>query len=194
MDVKKINFIAILLLFITGFLQGCMNAAITGSQAVYNRHNIQTSLNDHYVTFKAEREIYLDTDRFQNTRVSISSFNGVVLLTGQVTDPEQKQDIEQIVRKIPNVDEVHNVIQVSAPPSALVQLSDTWITTKIKSKLIATDGIDPSQIKIITENGTVYLIGNVPRKQADAAVELARTTDGVQDVVTLFGYVQINKT
>ena len=184
----------ILILLTCSFLQSCMNAAVSSAQAVYNRHTIQTTLNDHYVAMKSEREIYLDNNRFQNTHVSVSSFNGVVLLAGEVPEPEQKQEIEQIVKKISEADEIHNLITITPPISPLIQLSDTWITTKIKSKLIATNGVDPGQIKVITENGTVYLMGIIPREQAAIAIDLARTTEGVQDVVTIFGYLQISKT
>jgi len=176
------------------FLQSCaMNAAVTGAQAVYSRHNIQASLNDHYITMKAERAIYVDTDRFQDTSVSISSFNGVVLITGQVENAAQRVEIERIVRKIPGVREIHNVVILSKPVSALTRVSDAWITTKIKTKLIAMNDIDPSQIKIVTENGVVYLIGIVPAEQADIAVDLARTTEGVQSVVKVFSYIRISK-
>ena len=144
----------IFILLTCGFLQSCMNAAVSSAQAVYNRHTIQTSLNDHYVAIKAEREIYLDNNRFKNTYVSISSFNGVVLLAGQVPEPEQKQEIEQIVKKISEADEIHNLITIAPPISPLIQLSDAWITTKIKSKLIATNDFYPTQIKIFTENSS----------------------------------------
>ena len=184
----------ILILLTCSFLQSCMNAAVSSAQAVYNRHTIQTTLNDHYVAMKSEREIYLDNNRFQNTHVSVSSFNGVVLLAGEVPEPEQKQEIEQIVKKISEADEIHNLITITPPISPLIQLSDTWITTKIKSKLIATNGVDPGQIKVITENGTVYLMGIIPREQAAIAIDLAKTTEGVQDVVTIFGYLSISKT
>src|SRR3990167_3537116 len=183
----------ILILLTCSFLQSCMNAAVSSAQAVYNRHTIQTTLNDYYVAMKSEREIYLDNNRFQNTHVSVSSFNGVVLLAGQAPAPEQKQEIEQIVKKISETNEIHNLITIAPPISPLIQLSDTWITTKIKSKLIATNGVDPGQIKVITENGTVYLMGIIPREQAAIAIDLAKTTEGVQDVVRSFGYLSISK-
>lgn len=184
-----------LLLLGTLFLSllSCMNAAVTGAQAVYNRHTIQASLNDHYITMKAERTLYVNTDRFQNTHVSVSSFNGVVLISGQVENAAQRREIEDIVKKIPGVKEIHDVTTISAPLSALTQMSDTWITTKIKSKLIATDEIDPSQIKVITENGIVYLIGIIPPDQAEIAIDLARTTEGVQSVVKVFSYIHVSK-
>lgn len=189
---KIIKFI--LLVCLSGMLVACMNAAVTGAQAVYSRHNIQASLNDHYIAMKAERTIYIDNNQFQNTNVSVSSFNGVVLITGQVSSHAERLEIENIVKKIPGVKEIHNMLTVSNRSSPLTRVSDTWITTKIKSKLIAMNDVDPSQIKVVTENGVVYLIGIVPPEQADIAVDLARTTEGVQSVVKVFSYIRITKT
>ena len=88
-----IKFILLLCLF--AMLQACVNAAFTGAQAVYSRHSIQASLNDQYITMKAEREIYIDSNRFKNTSVSVSSFNGVVLITGQVNSAIERLEVEQ---------------------------------------------------------------------------------------------------
>lgn len=183
----------ILVLSIACALQSCVNAAFTGAQAVYSRHSIQNSLSDQYIMMKAERAIYIDSNHFQNTNVSVSSFNGIVLISGQVENKAQKIEIENIVKKLPGVKEIHDVVTFSTPSSALTRVSDSWITTKIKTKLIATNDVDPSQIKVVTENGVVYLIGIVPPEQADIAVDLARTTQGVQSVVKVFSYIHISK-
>jgi osmotically-inducible protein OsmY len=105
----------------------------------------------------------------------------------------QRVQIENIVKKIPGVREIHDVVTLSTPSSALTRVSDTWITTKVKTKLIAMDDVDPSQIKVVTENGVVYLMGIVMPEQADIAVDLARTTQGVQSVVKVFSYIRISK-
>src|SRR5579872_3877263 len=185
--VRVIKFI--LLLCFTGMLAACMNAAVTGAQAVYSRHTLQSSFNDNYISMKAERLIYIDTNRFKDTNVSVSSFNGIVLITGHVNTQAQRLEIENIVKKIPGVQEIHNVVTVSNRSSALTRVSDTWITTKIKTKLIAMNDVDPGQIKVVTENGVVYLMGIVPPEQADIAVDLARETEGVQSVVKVFSYI-----
>lgn len=178
---------------LAGMLQGCMNAAFTGAQAVYGRHGIQSTLNDQTISMKAERAIYLDTTRFQDTNVSVSCFNGIVLIAGQVENNNQRREIEAIIQKIPGVKEIHDATTLSSPSSALTRVSDTWITTKVKAKLIAMNDIDPGQIKVITENGMVYLMGIVPPEEAEMAVDLARTTEGVQGVVKVFSYIHISK-
>ena len=143
---------------------------------------------------KADRSIYLDTDKFQDTNVAVASFNGVVLLAGQVKSRTQATEIQQNVKQIDGVNEIHNLITVSAPTSSMTRISDAWITAKIKTKLIAAKEIDPSEIKVVTENGTVYLMGTVRPSQAEDAIYLARTTDGVQQVVKMFSYIKISKT
>lgn len=193
MKITKFFLLSCLLVTIIIPLQGCVNAAVTGAQAVYGRHTLQSTLNDQYITMKAERAIYIDTNRFQNTHVSVSSFNGIVLITGQVENSAQRIEIEAIVKKIPGVREIHNVVTVSPPASSLIRVSDAWITTKIKTKLIAMNDVDPREIKVVTENGIVYLMGIIPPEQAEIAVDLARSTEGVQEVVKVFYYIHISK-
>jgi len=182
-------------LFFILLLTGCMNAAVTGAQAVYNRHSLKTTLNDHYTNLRATQAIYLKSNQFDDTHVSVVCFNGVILLTGQVPSAAERFAIERAVRNVAqdNPVELHNQIAISSPSSALTRMSDSWITTKITAQLIASDDVDPSQIKVVTENGTVFLMGIVPHDQGDAAIEIARSTEGVQEVVKMFSWVHISK-
>ncbi|MDX1901463.1 MAG: BON domain-containing protein [Gammaproteobacteria bacterium] len=188
--VRWISFILCILL-----LNGCMSVATTSAQAVYNRRNLQNTLDDNYISMRSERAIYLDTKAFEDTHVAVSAFNGTVLLTGQTPTTEQRQQIEAIVRKIAdNPPEFYNQITISSPTSAITRTSDAWITTKIKTQFIAANEIDPSQIKVVTENGTVFLIGVVTHQMGDVAIDIARKTDGVQKVITVFQWIHISKT
>jgi osmotically-inducible protein OsmY len=175
------------------FLQSCMNAAVTGAQAAYNNHNLQDTFTDHHVALRSSQAIYLHSDRYKDTNVSVTSFNQVVVLTGQVSDLKQKEEIGEIVKNTSKAEEVYNLINIGPPPSILTQISDAWITTKIKTKMVATREIDPNKVKVITENGTVYLIGIIPHQQADISIDIAKNTDGVQNVVKVFSYLTISK-
>jgi len=174
-------------------LQGCVNAAVTGAQVVYDRHNLTKTLNDHYITASIYRAIYTNTDRYKNTHVSIDTFNRIVLLTGQVKTSRQQAEITELAKKITTVREVYNLTTVSRSPSLLVQMSDAWITTKVKSQLVANDSVDPDQIKVVTESGTVYLMGILPPDQANVAIQIARSTAGVQKVIKVFSYLRESK-
>lgn len=175
------------------FLTGCMDIASTGAQVVYHRQSIQSNVTDQYITYQIYRALYMDTKEFANTNISISTFNNRVLLAGEVPYAWQKEKATQIVKQIPDVEEIHNLVEVKSPSSTLTRMSDAWITTKVKSKLLASNDVDATLIKVVTENGKVYLIGTLLPEQADVAVDLARNTDGVQSVVKVFWYMKISK-
>lgn len=189
----KLSLFFIIFFVGTFSLSGCMNVATTGAQAVYNHHNIQKNLNDQYISLQAYKTLNHNTQQFRNANIAVATFNGEVLLSGQVPNTWQKIRAEQLVKKIPSVKEVYNTIDVAGPSSFLIRISDAWITTKIKSQLIAIEDLDASQIKVVTENGTVYLMGTVLPEDATAAIHVARETEGVRKVVKLFSYVTISK-
>jgi osmotically-inducible protein OsmY len=170
-----------------------MNAAFTGAQVVYDRHKIKKQLDDHYITMQAYQTFADHPAQLVHASISASTLNRTVLITGQVNSKEQQKQIDTLIKQIENIKEVYNLTHISGTPSVLVQFSDAWITAKVKSKLIACNDIDPGEIKVITENGTVFLMGVIPPEQAHIAVDLARNTDGVQDVIKVFSYLRITK-
>jgi osmotically-inducible protein OsmY len=178
-------------------IQSCMSAAIsgvsTGAQAAYNQHNLKNSFRNQSICMKVDHAIHWQTTAYKDSRVSVSTFNNIVLLTGQVPDTALRNNLLVIAKSVPGVTKVYNLTTVSSPTSSLVQISDSWITTKIKSQMIAEEDIDPSQIKVLTENGTVYLIGTVFPNQGALATEIARSTSGVENVVRIFSYLHVNK-
>lgn len=183
----------VLLAVMLGCLQGCVNVATTGAQAVYNRHSIEKKVNDQYISMRAFQALHFKTEDFNDANISIATYNGEVLLAGQAPTTWQRQKAEHIVRAIPDVKTVYNQIKIASPSSTLTRVSDAWITSKVKAKLIAAEDVDATQIKVVTENGTVYLMGIVPPTDAMAAVEVARQTDGVERVVKIFSYIKITK-
>lgn len=189
---RKFYYIVIIL-FATYFLQGCVDVAMTGAQVVYNRHSIQKTLQDQYITMQAFKALNVDSDQFKDTNIEIATYNGEVLLAGQVPEMWQRNKAEEIVKQIPEVKRVYNTVTIAAPSSTLIRLSDAWITAKVKAKLIASNDLDATQIKVVTENGTVYLMGTIWPNEAEAAVDLSRDTDGVQKVVKMFSYLKIVK-
>ena len=174
-------------------LTSCVNVATTGAQAVYNRRNLQRNFNDQYTSMRIYQAVTHKSNQFKDANISVATYNGEVLLAGQVPEAWQKLKVEQIAKSMPDVTRVYNFVTVASPSSTLVRLSDSWITTKVKAKLIASDDVDASQIKVVTENGTVYLMGVILPDDADAAIDVASNTDGVQSVVKIFSYIKISK-
>src|SRR5262249_10897020 len=122
------------------------------------------------------------------SHVEVSVFNRVVLLTGETPNPAWKQQAEDIAKTVPEITRVYNQLTIQGPTSSLTRTSDSWITAKIKTEMLATEDLKSGSIKVVTENGVVYLMGIVNREQADIAVDIARQVSGVQKVVKIFQY------
>jgi osmotically-inducible protein OsmY len=180
-------------IFLIIFAPGCADVAMSGAQVVYNRHSLEKNFNDQYLTMEAFKRLKIDNDSFKNANIAIATFNGEMLLAGQVPDYRQRVLAGQVVKSIPDVKEVYNLLTVANPSSTMTRISDAWITTKIKAKFLASDDLDANQIKVVTENGTVYLMGIIKPNEAQAAVDLARETAGVENVVKMFSYITISK-
>jgi Predicted periplasmic or secreted lipoprotein len=123
------------------------------------------------------------------SHLGVTSFNGVVLITGQVRAEALKRRAEEVVQELRNVRRVYNELEVAGPTSLLTRSGDSWVTSKVKTKLLASDAAPGRDIKVVTENGVVYLLGLVTRDDADTAAEIARNTGGVRKVVRMFEYV-----
>jgi osmotically-inducible protein OsmY len=124
----------------------------------------------------------------QGSHIVVTSYNGVVLLAGQTPKAELKAIAERAARATEGVRIVHNELQVTQPSSALARSNDVLLTTKIKTQILADNSISGSDIKVITENGIVYMLGLVTRQQANLSVGLIQGVDGVQKIVKLFEY------
>ena len=183
----------IFLLLISCSLQACVDVAMTGAQVVYNRQSIQKNLNDHYITMQAYKTLNIDSEEFKNANIDITTYNNEILLAGQVPTPTLRMEAEERLKSISDVKHIYNLITIGAPTSTLTKISDAWITAKVKSKFLASNELDASQIKVVTENGVVYLMGILKPEEAQEAVEIASNTDGVASVVKIFTYIQIIK-
>lgn len=188
------NIFKLLLIGILSYmLCSCTNVAMTGASAVYNRHGIEKNLHDHYLTMQAFKALKVKSDDFTNANIAIATFQGEMLLAGQVPHHWQKVKAYEIVKRIPGIHTVYNQLQIGSPSSSLTRMSDGWITSKIKAKLIASEDVDSSEVKVVTENGIVYLMGTLLPQEADIVVDIARTTSGVKGVVKIFSYIHISK-
>ncbi len=175
-------------------LSGCVSVATSGASALYNNQSIQKSTHDQYITMRAYQALDIDSDQFKNANINVATFNKVVLLSGQVPESWQKTEAEKIIRKKVGADQVYNLITVAPPATQWTRLQDAWITTKIKTKLLIARDLDATQVKVVTENGTVFLMGILKPTEADVAVNAASSTLGVEAVVKIFSYIKISKT
>ncbi|MBU0456336.1 MAG: BON domain-containing protein [Pseudomonadota bacterium] len=177
-------------LLIAGFLllYGCISASMTGASAVYDRYRLENKWTDHTIVLQIKQKIQNDSV-FIGSDLDISSFNQRVLLTGQTTSKTARQKAARIAATTAQVKHVYNFIELLPPLSSERIMNDAWITTQIKSTIIAKAEMDPEQIKIVTEDGVVYLMGTLTHQQAKQAVYIAQYTPGVKRVVKIFRYI-----
>lgn len=151
---------------------------------------IGSKIDDSLIETKAAVNIakaHPDLDKASH--IVVASYNGVVLLAGQTPRSELKQAAEQAASAVQRVKRVHNEIQVIQPSSALARSNDSWLTTKIKAQMLTDANVPGSRIKVITENGIVYMLGLVTRAEGTRATSVVQGVSGVQRIVKLFEYI-----
>lgn len=186
---KKIIIATTLSLMLTGcvFVAGAA-AGAAGIAVVYDHRRFEKIIEDQRIANDVSDKIRANAELRSNSNIEVSCFNKIILLTGQVATEELKKQAGQIARSLPEASHVYNQLSVKGSLSAIAEASDTWITTKVKTQMLAEKGLKSGTIKVVTESSTVYLMGIVSKKQADMAVQIARRVTGVQRVVKIFQY------
>lgn len=143
-------------------------------------------LEDESIETKSIVNIHAANKDFDQAHLVVVSFNGYVLLAGQVHSEALKTQATEVVRKVRNVRRIYNELEVASPSSGITRTSDTWITTKVKSYLLGSSGIAGGRVKVVTENGVVFLMGLATQAEADRVADTAAGISGVQRVVRIF--------
>ena len=170
-------------------LAGCapllVGGAMVGTAMVAtDRRTAATQLEDEVIEVKAKNRI---RDAMgERGQLSVTSYNRVVLVTGEVPEPADKAAVEQAVQRVENVQSVVNEVTVGFPRSVSARSSDAFLTTKVKASLVDSRDLFSNSIKVETTGGVVYLMGRVTEREADRAAEVARGVSGVQKVVKVF--------
>lgn len=126
---------------------------------------------------------------FNDSRVNVSCFNRHLLLTGEVPNDSIRQAVAEVAASVPDILGVSNELEIGGVGGILSNSSDNLITSKVRMRLVKAQVIDTNQIRIVTVNSTVYLMGVVSRRSAAAVADLASTTKDVQRVVKVFEYI-----
>lgn len=172
-------------------LTGCV-VAVVGAGAVagmvYDRRGIVTMEADARLYHKISKAI-VATRQFNDSHIIVTSFNRVVLLAGQTPRADLRQLADQIARDTPGSYRVYNEITVGYPIPLTQRSKDTWITSQVRSMMLAKKGLESGSIRVVTENKVVYLMGIVTEEQASLAADAARRINGVHKVVKMFRYI-----
>lgn len=147
-------------------------------------------IDDNVLEVMIEKEIRASDESFKGSHIVVAVYDGLVLLLGQVASDQLRNQATITTESMYKVDpaKVHNHLSVGGPISMLARTNDGWLTTKVKTRLLASDQVKGLRIKVISENGTVYLMGAVTQEQSDAAVAVAQRAFGVQKIVKVFEY------
>jgi osmotically-inducible protein OsmY len=180
------------LIVMLAILQGCAPVAVgtvvgAGAVMAADRRTTGIYVEDQNIELKCMNRI---NERFRDqVHINATSFNRVVLLTGEAPTESLKEEIGKIAAGVENVRDVVNDIQIAGPTSYGSRSNDSYITSKVKARLLDAKVVQANYVKVVTENSVVYLMGIVTRKEADEAVEIASTTGGVRKVVKVFEYL-----
>jgi len=160
-------------------------AVVGGAMVVTDRRSSGAQVDDEVIEVKANGRIgeALPGD---NVRVNTTSYNRMVLLTGEVPKEGDKTTVEQVVARIDNVVSVVNELTVGPPNSFSEKTKAAFITTKVKASLVDAKDVFSNQIKVVTHRGVVYLMGRLTEREATRAAEIARGVSGVVKVVKVF--------
>lgn len=180
----------ILLLMCTVALSGCLGSIWTGASLVYDRHNVYRKLDDYSLSVNAGHALFYDR-LYQHVEctLDLAVFNGDILLAGHVPTQELRTEAIRRLEKLPYR---RFFMQVAVNKKESDGIEDTWITTKIRSQIVADADIDPNQFKIITVDNIAYVMGDVKPSEAKKVINIARSTKGVIRVVTLLKYYNLS--
>lgn len=166
---------------------GVSTGAGTGAVVSEDRRTSGIFVEDESIELKSNKRIKEQLGN--DVHINVTSFNRIVLLTGEVTEEVMKKQAERLIMTIPNVRNIINEIAIAENSSLTSRSKDSLITSRVKGRFLTSGKFQINHIKVVTENGIVYLLGMVKHEEADNAAEIARSTSGVLKVVKAFEYL-----
>lgn len=175
------------------FLTGCAAAvvgvaAVTTVDVVHDRRTFGEYVDDSTIELTVRTFILRDDELRSKAHLSATSMNGILLLTGEAPSTDLKNKVVSYASTVDGVRQVVDEIRISGKTGYISRTNDTWLTAKVKSTLFAKTKLDANRVKVVSEYGTVYLMGVLTRKEADTATQIVREIGGVTQVVQVFEY------
>jgi len=181
----------VLALMLVSQLAGCVTAVVGGAalggSMIADRRTSGIYIEDENIEIKAESKI--QKNLAEESHVNVTCYNRNVLLTGEVTNVADKAKAETLVKTIPNIRAITNEIAIMEKSTFSDRTNDVYITSLVKGNFLTSNKFSVNHVKVVAERSVVYLMGLVTKKEADDAVQIARTTEGVAKVVKLFEYL-----
>ncbi len=164
-------------------------ATITSINLHLDRRTIGRNIDDNTLELKLRRDFRADEQLGKIVNLSITVINGIVLLTGEVPTDDQRQHAQKIAESYTETRKVVNEIELAGKTNLNSRVNDSYLTSKVKLKLLNAENVPSTNIKVITERGKVYLLGLVTPDEAEAAIKIAQSVRGVAHIVKVFEYI-----
>lgn len=181
------------LLMLLAALNGCAVATVVavtaGATMIADRRTFSKQIDDQSIEFIAQKELGKQEALTKNTNLHVVSMNGIVLIAGQAPNTYLRDVAIKAIQDVPNIVTIYNQIRISSNTGITTKSTDAWLTSRVKSALLADAGVNAADFKVFTENSEVFLLGLVTEDEANIAVEIARNIDGVSRVFKAFEYI-----
>ena len=180
-------------LFTALSLSGCTTLLVAGViittvDVLHDRRTVGEYIDDGSIELSASNILLSRPDIRKNAHLKVVSLNGILLITGSITDETLRQELIEKFGTINGVRQVVDESEITDRSKFLARTNDAWITSQVKSRLLLKTGLKANRIRVITTRGSVYLMGIVTREEADKATEHSRVVRGVKRVVRVFEY------
>jgi osmotically-inducible protein OsmY len=168
-----------------------LGGAATSAAVIHDRRTTGSIVEDESIELRVKHALDQEQALRRESHINVTAFNGIVLLSGETPTEAFRSRAGELARAQEKVRRVYDELQIAAPSSMMTRASDAWLTTKVKSALLGMDikGFDPTRVKVVSENGRVFLMGLVYKAEANAAVAEIQQISGVQRIVKLFEYL-----
>ncbi|MCI7354297.1 MAG: division/outer membrane stress-associated lipid-binding lipoprotein [[Actinobacillus] rossii] len=189
--IKKLAFVLSSAILLQGCAAALLGGAAVGGKVATDPRSAGTQLDDETLEFKVYDAVTKDEQIKAEGRVVAVAYSGRVLLLGQVPNEVSKETATSLAKGVEGIAEnsIYNEMTIGSPISLAQRTQDSWITTKVKSNMLVDSTVKTTDVKAITENATVFLMGNVTQTQAAAAAKVASEVTGVQRVMKVFKYL-----
>jgi osmotically-inducible protein OsmY len=183
------------LLTLIGFVSSCASviSATTGNEGIEENRGSRSMgavVDDNSIETVIKVNLNAADEQLKKAHINVVSFNGTVLLVGQVPSQDIKNMATRVARTSSSrVKEVYNELEVAGATTFLSRSNDAWLTAKIKTLMLADAEVSGMRTKVVTENGVVYLMGLLTQEEANTAVNVVSNTKGVTKVVRAFEYI-----
>ncbi len=181
------------MLIVVAVLGGCVTAAVgtatvIGVDIVHDRRTLGSFVDDNTVEVKIRTAIQRDGELRKHTHLSATSMNGVVLLSGEAPTKALRDRAVALVRSFKEVRQIVDELRIAGETTLMSRLNDSWLTTKVKTRLFGRTRLDATRVKVVSEHGSVFLMGLVTREEGGQAAQITRSIKGVSRVVKVFEY------